>query len=1145
MTEPKRFRIGNQTAWFARSITEPFEYAVSNGFDAFEWFPDKKETGEGWSEEDLAEETRVYIKDTAAANGIRLSVHVPWRWSPFIQGSENEIALALRLAEDVGAVVMNIHFYKDHGASAFAEAIGPLIDQLSGTGISLSIENTPGTAPEDFNELFRLLGTRAGEKPIVGMCLDLGHANLCATTRNDYLRYIDLLDEELPVIHVHLHENYGDADRHLPLFTGPSGRDDSGIRGFIDRMKKRRFSGSLVLEQWPDPPRLIKEARDRLLSIIGVPPFVTAQPKPEIPAGDFARVIAVADRKRRSWREKLGWVHDLFSGDSPDLTNEQLVYIAIYLRFLGTGHVRVSEDGSHYRPSHHARMARDIFGRLSRLATPENSFIIRKIYPWLPSFDSDFLRPEPLTRIRDIAHRNDIPQELKREIKTTLQNKLHRNAGPEDLASASALLERITSRVSDYPSSFVEEFKKFHQELREFFNAGSLDERLAGIAETSGEKETGIINRFLDAKASAETTEDLMAVFGLLTQLRRLFSVRLSGREDSGAQQLLAADIGMEDFSFVLLSRLIGDFMLEKTIPWQPALHCLDMTVENLRISGFDQEESKAIISEVEKWSQDFDEGSRNQLLRLKATIDRSLRLAETYTHKILSLFPERSERLGRVLGVGRLAIRVFTESEIRSHPVFQLSKLAEFLLRNIRKSAGLPPWDVIVPGKVSGRLEAAPGLSGLSADPGRHIIALLDKVEGDEEIPAGITGIVVPHETPHLSHLAVRARQDSVVFAVCEDEDLFAGLRKLKGKTVAFDAGAESVRYSVSKGRTEEAGKRSSAARIRIPALVMTGGKGLLEIDGVIPESGGGKAFGARKLRELSQIAEAGFRTPPSAVIPFGALEETLKGSRALESEYMSLIRKLDEVKPGESEGILVRIKDIIAEIEPPKELVPAVEKMFSHEKRLMVRSSSNCEDLEGLSGAGLYDTAANVSPDRVGDAIKSVWASLWTTRAVVSRVRLGIPHREAHMAVLIQEMVVPDYSFIMHTVNPVTGKHDEVYIELAAGLGETLASAKVPGTPYRMECNKNTGAVRMLSFASFSQACVPGPPGGLAREVMDYSRAALSTNEEVRASTGGRLMNVAAFVEKNMGKPQDIEGVISGEEIYLVQARPQQGVR
>ncbi len=35
------------------------------------------------------------------------------------------------------------------------------------------------------------------------------------------------------------------------------------------------------------------------------------------------------------------------------------------------------------------------------------------------------------------------PQELKQEIKHTLQNKLHRNAGPEDLVAAEAMLQRI------------------------------------------------------------------------------------------------------------------------------------------------------------------------------------------------------------------------------------------------------------------------------------------------------------------------------------------------------------------------------------------------------------------------------------------------------------------------------------------------------------------------------------------------------------------------------------------------------------------------------------------------------------------------------------------------------------------------------
>lgn len=51
----------------------------------------------------------------------------------------------------------------------------------------------------------------------------------------------------------------------------------------------------------------------------------------------------------------------------------------------------------------------------------------------LPSFTEAHTASTPLTRIRDIAHRGDIPHELKQEIKHTIQNKLHRNAGPEDL----------------------------------------------------------------------------------------------------------------------------------------------------------------------------------------------------------------------------------------------------------------------------------------------------------------------------------------------------------------------------------------------------------------------------------------------------------------------------------------------------------------------------------------------------------------------------------------------------------------------------------------------------------------------------------------------------------------------------------------
>lgn len=39
--------------------------------------------------------------------------------------------------------------------------------------------------------------------------------------------------------------------------------------------------------------------------------------------------------------------------------------------------------------------------------------VIRKMQPCLPSFKAEFTASVPLTRIRDIAHRNDIPHDLK------------------------------------------------------------------------------------------------------------------------------------------------------------------------------------------------------------------------------------------------------------------------------------------------------------------------------------------------------------------------------------------------------------------------------------------------------------------------------------------------------------------------------------------------------------------------------------------------------------------------------------------------------------------------------------------------------------------------------------------------------------
>ena len=269
MAETMRIRIGNQSSFFALPIVEPFEYAVTHGFDAFEWFPDKKESGEGWTEEDIPTSIREIIKKTARAKDISISVHAPLPANPLKQDADELFGKCVEFARDIGAALFNIHFYPDEGIDAYVESIRPLMELLTQAEIKLSIENTLDIKPQDFNSLFRYI--RDLDSPYIssiGMCLDIGHANLCDSTRNDYLRYVDLLEPHVPIIHLHFHENYGDYDSHLPIFTGPAGKDSSGIKGLIKRLEKRRFSGSIILEQWPRPPELLDEARNRLIGMI-------------------------------------------------------------------------------------------------------------------------------------------------------------------------------------------------------------------------------------------------------------------------------------------------------------------------------------------------------------------------------------------------------------------------------------------------------------------------------------------------------------------------------------------------------------------------------------------------------------------------------------------------------------------------------------------------------------------------------------------------------------------------------------------------------------------------------------------------------------------------------------------------------------
>lgn len=58
-------------------------------------------------------------------------------------------------------------------------------------------------------------------------------------------------------------------------------------------------------------------------------------------------------------------------------------------------------------------------------------------------------------------------------------------------------------------------------------------------------------------------------------------------------------------------------------------------------------------------------------------------------------------------------------------------------------------------------------------------MVVFLDQADGTEEIPSElIQAIVLQHDLPQLSHLAIRARQTKIMFICCSNSDIYNKLK-------------------------------------------------------------------------------------------------------------------------------------------------------------------------------------------------------------------------------------------------------------------------------------------------------------------------------------------------------------------------------
>lgn len=276
-------------------------------------------------------------------------------------------------------------------------------------------------------------------------------------------------------------------------------------------------------------------------------------------------------------------------------------------------------------------------------------------------------------------------------------------------------------------------------------------------------------------------------------------------------------------------------------------------------------------------------------------------------------------------------------------------------------------------------------------------------------------------------------------------------------------------------------------------------------------------------KAQRLAQLAKAGFRTPQGFCITTEAYWIFLERNHLAPVIQMELGRKpLDEMRWEEIWDAALRIRSAFLAAPLPIELVEQVSAalaMDAPDTRWAVRSSAPAEDAEGCSFAGLHESRVDlVGSEAVLDAVRVVWASLWSDAALLYRRELALDPTRSAMAVLVQQMIRADCSGVAFARDPRAPERDRAIVEAVPGACSDLVDGAVD--PDRWTLSRPSGSV--LEWRPGSRGA-PDQPEPLL-EVADLTT----------------LMRSLLEVEALFGWAPDLEWTGRNTMLALLQARP-----
>ncbi|MGO1532321.1 MAG: PEP/pyruvate-binding domain-containing protein [Micrococcaceae bacterium] len=296
-----------------------------------------------------------------------------------------------------------------------------------------------------------------------------------------------------------------------------------------------------------------------------------------------------------------------------------------------------------------------------------------------------------------------------------------------------------------------------------------------------------------------------------------------------------------------------------------------------------------------------------------------------------------------------------------------------------------------------------------------------------------------------------------------------------------------------------------------------------------------------------LVTMTAAGMPVPPGFVITTAAYDAFLEESGIAE-QILTALKGLDTDDTTQVDRVSAEIRERLTSAPVPEGVRTATREAHESlmaqcggEVPVAVRSSATAEDLPEASFAGQQDTYLWIAGyGSVTEHIRQCWASLYTSRAIIYRLKNGIPDEGLSMAVVVQKMVNAQAAGVAITMNPANGDRSKVAVDASWGVGETVVSGMV--TPDNILLDKITLQVVTEHLGDKHIELVPGADG-LVEQQVPADRAGVRCLSDADLTA---VVTLAKRAEKHYRCPQDIEWALDrdlpdGENLLLLQSRPE----